>query len=71
MTRSRKRVDLWTWIGIALLCLFLLFFIYPCVRLMWEAFYTQEDGFTMKSFVKFFSKSYYYSTILNSFKVSA
>lgn len=71
MTRSRKRVDLWTWIGIALLCLFLLFFIYPCVRLMWEAFYTQEDGFTMKSFVKFLSKSYYYSTILNSFKVSA
>ena len=65
-----KKFELWTWISIALLLLFLLFFIYPCVRLMWEAFYTQQDGFTMKAFVKFFSKSYYTKTIGNSFKVS-
>ncbi|MEG0144589.1 MAG: iron ABC transporter permease, partial [Clostridia bacterium] len=50
--------------------LFLLFFIYPCVRLMWEAFYTKETGFTLRAFQKFFGKSYYWNTILNSFKVS-
>ncbi|MBP5170119.1 MAG: iron ABC transporter permease, partial [Oscillospiraceae bacterium] len=68
--RSRKKYDMWNWIAVALLLLFLLFFIYPCVRLMWEAFYTQKDGFTIKAFVKFFSKSYYTKTIGNSFKVS-
>ena len=68
--RSRKKYDMWNWIAVALLLLFLLFFIYPCVRLMWEAFYTQKDGFTIKAFAKFFSKSYYTKTIGNSFKVS-
>ncbi|MEA5068088.1 MAG: iron ABC transporter permease [Christensenellaceae bacterium] len=56
--------------AIALLVLFVLFFIYPSARLMWEAFYTEKDGFTLGAFVKFFEKSYYWSTILNSFKVS-
>ena len=70
MIGNRKKHDMWSWIAVALLLLFLLFFIYPCVRLMWEAFYTQKDGFTVKAFVKFFSKSYYTKTIGNSFKVS-
>ena len=70
MIGNRKKYDMWSWIAVALLLLFLLFFIYPCVRLMWEAFYTQKDGFTVKAFVKFFSKSYYTKTIGNSFKVS-
>src|SRR5699024_1978397 len=70
VSKSRKKMDLWNWVSVLLLLLFLIFFIYPCVRLMWEAFYTEEAGFTLDAFVKFFSKSYYFSTILNSFKVS-
>lgn len=68
--KSKRRWDIWTALGLGLLLLFALFFIYPCVRLLWEAFYTEKTGFTMKAFVKFFSKKYYYATILNSFKVS-
>ncbi len=68
--KAKRRWDIWTALGIGLLFLFALFFIYPCVRLLWEAFYTEKTGFTMKAFVKFFSKKYYYATILNSFKVS-
>ncbi len=68
--KAKRRWDIWTALGIGLLLLFALFFIYPCVRLLWEAFYTEKTGFTMKAFVKFFSKKYYYATILNSFKVS-
>ena len=71
MSKSRKKMDLWNWVSVLLLLLFLIFFIYPCVRLMWEAFYTEKTGFTLDAFVKFFSKSYYFSTILNSFKVSS
>ncbi len=69
MSRKHK-LDLWTGLGLTILLLFGVFFIYPCIRLLWEAFYTVEDGFTMQAFVKFFSKKYYYKTILNSFKVS-
>ena len=68
--KAKRRWDIWTALGLGLLLLFALFFIYPCVRLLWEAFYTEKTGFTMKAFVKFFSKKYYYATILNSFKVS-
>lgn len=70
MTHAKRRTDLWNWIAVGLMLLFLLFFIYPCVRLMWEAFYTKETGFTLRAFQKFFGKSYYWNTILNSFKVS-
>lgn len=69
--KAKRRWDIWTFLGLALLVLFGIFFIYPCVRLLWEAFYTAESGFTLQAFVKFFSKKYYYNTILNSFKVSA
>ena len=69
--KAKRRWDIWTGLAIVLLLLFVVFFIYPCVRLLWEAFYTESTGFTMGAFVRFFSKKYYYSTILNSFKVSA
>ena len=69
--KTKRRRDIWTVLGLVLLLLFVVLFIYPCIRLLWEAFYTEKTGFTMKAFTKFFSKKYYYSTILNSFKVSA
>ena len=67
----RRKWDLWTSLALCLLALLTLFFIYPCIRLLWEAFFVEGTGFTMKAFVKFFSKKFYYKTILNSFKVSA
>ncbi|MDO4546975.1 MAG: iron ABC transporter permease [Clostridia bacterium] len=66
-----KKRDIWNWIAVMLLLLFLVFFIYPCVKLMWEAFYTADEGFTLGAFIRFFSRSYYYNTIINSLKVSA
>lgn len=69
--KTKRRRDIWTFLGVLLLFLFAVFFIYPCVRLLWEAFYTADEGFTLNAFVKFFSRKYYYSTVLNSFKVSA
>ncbi len=69
--KARRRWDMWTIVVLALFLLFAVFFIYPCIRLLWEAFYTEKTGFTLRAFEKFFSKKYYYATILNSFKVSA
>lgn len=70
MMRARRKPEIWNWLAIILMGLFLMFFIYPCIRLMWEAFYTEKTGFTLSAFAKFFQKSYYWNTILNSFKVS-
>ena len=54
MNPKRRKFEVWSAISIALLL----------------AFTTKESGFTLDNFVKFFSKPYYYNTILNSFKVS-
>ena len=70
MTHRQKKADVWNYLAIGLMLLFLVFFIYPSVRLMWEAFYTEQTGFTLQAFFKFFEKSYYWRTIINSFKVS-
>ena len=69
--KARRKWDLWKCLSLVLLLLFGIFFIYPCIRLLWEAFYTESTGFTLKAFAKFFQKRYYYSTVLNSFEVSA
>ena len=68
--KNRKKLDLWKGISIFLLGLFLLFLVYPMFGLLKQAVVTPEGSFTLKEFGKFFSKSYYYSTIFNSLKVS-
>lgn len=70
MNPKRRNFEVWSAISIALLLAFLLFFLYPLCTLLKQAFTTEESGFTLDNFVKFFSKPYYYNTILNSFKVS-
>ena len=68
--RQRRKFEIWTVISILLLACFLLFFVYPICTLLRQAFVNEGGKFTMENFVKFFSKKYYYGTILNSFKVS-
>ena len=68
--KNRKKLDLWKGISIFLLGLFLLFLVYPMFGLLKQAVITPEGSFTLSEFGKFFSKSYYYSTIFNSLKVS-
>lgn len=65
----RFRLDVWGIITLAILGLYLLFMVYPLGNLIKMAFY-DDNGFTLDNFVKFFSKSYYSSTLSNSFKVS-
>ena len=68
--RQRCKFEIWSVISILLLACFLLFFVYPICTLLRQAFVNEGGKFTMENFVKFFSKKYYYGTILNSFKVS-
>lgn len=65
----RFRLDVWGAITLAILALYLLFMVYPLGNLIKMAFY-DDNGFTLNNFVQFFSRSYYSSTLSNSFKVS-
>ncbi|OLU44807.1 ABC transporter permease [Faecalibaculum rodentium] len=61
--------DIWILISIGILLLYLLFLIYPMFSLLQQSVMGPE-GFTFEYFQKFFSKSYYFNTLWNSFKVS-
>ena len=68
----KARFDLWTLVTFGLLALYGIFLIYPMMNLLTQAVIDKETGqFTLAYFVKFFSKPYYFNTLLNSFKVTS
>ena len=69
MGNTKKRMDVWMIVSLAILALYGFFLIYPLVRLLIES--VSKDGqFTTEYFVKFFSNSYYGVTLLHSFELS-
>ncbi len=70
MPRDKRKIDFWVWVTLGVLALYGFFFIFPIGKMMIQSVYTPEGGFTLKNFTKFFSQPYYFSTIINSFKVS-
>ena len=68
---SKFRLDIWGSVTLGMIGIYLLFLIYPMAHLMQQSVYDPQTGqFSMANFIKFFSKSYYFNTLLNSFKVS-
>lgn len=72
MKNSHKfRFDIWGFITIGLLLLYLVFLVYPVGNLLIQSVIDKTThAFTLDSFIKFFSKPYYFDTLMNSFKVS-
>jgi len=72
MTMNRKKkIDLWTFISIGVLALYVIFLIFPMTNLISQAVRDKETGkFTLDYFVEFFSTPYYFNTLWNSFKVT-
>ena len=69
--KKTKRLDPWMAVTLAILGCSLLFLIYPMFNLLRQSVFNGETGaFTLEYFQKFFGKSYYFSTLWNSFKVS-
>lgn len=60
---------MWFAVTLILLALYAVFLLFPMGNLFKMAFYNGEK-FTLEYFVEFFTKPYYTSTIVNSFKVS-
>lgn len=68
---NKFRFDIWGIITLCTIAVYILFLIYPMAHLVKQAVVDSQTGeFTLTNFVKFFSKSYYFDTLLNSFKVS-
>ena len=70
MTKHTTKMDFWNWVTLGAIGLYTVFFILPIGNMLVQSFYTKSTGFTLKNFSKFFSQPYYFSTILNSLKVS-
>ncbi len=69
--KKTKKLDPWMAVTLAILGCYLLFLIYPMFNLLRQSVFNGETGaFTLEYFQKFFGKSYYFSTLWNSFKVS-
>jgi len=66
---GEKRFNMWTVLTLILLALFLLFVIYPIGMLMVKSLFT-GGKVDLSYFVKFFTKKYYWSSLVNSFKVT-
>ena len=70
MDNNKKGFDVWRVISLTLIALYGLFLLYPLFCILKEAVYA-NGKFTLEYFVKFFSKSYYAETLLNSFILSS
>lgn len=70
MTVKKKKFELWTVVSLVLLATFLLFLVYPMFGLLKQSVITPEGQFSLAEFTKFFSKSYYTDTMVNSMLVT-
>lgn len=68
---SKFRLDLWGLVTLGIAGIYLLFLLYPLTSLLRQSIYDPQTGkLSIENFAKFFSRSYYLDTLLNSFKVS-
>lgn len=71
MKNRRFKLDVWGYITLGIIGLYGLFLLYPLLKLLAQSVIDKKTGqFTLNYFIKFFGKNYYFSTLLNSFKVS-
>ena len=65
---NKFRLDVWGAITLGTIALYALFLLYPMAYLIRQSVMDPDTGgFTLAYFTKFFSKSYYFDTLINSF----
>ena len=66
---GEKKFNMWTVLTLILLAGFLIFVIYPIAMLLIRSLYT-DGSLDLSYFGKFFGRKFYWSTLVNSFKVT-
>ncbi len=70
--KIQEKHDVWSLVTLLVLGLYGLFLVYPLFNLFGQSVIDKSTGnFTLAYFYKFFSKPYYFDTLINSFKVSS
>lgn len=68
---KKKKLDFWIVASLVLLGLYLLFMVYPLLKIFTQSVTDEKDGhLTLRYFIKFFGQPFYSRTLLNSFKVA-
>ncbi len=71
MVKNHFRLDFWNIVKLTVILLFVVFLVYPFSSLLYRSFFAAKvDGVTLKHYITFFSKKYYYTTLFNSLEVS-
>ncbi|MGI0530554.1 ABC transporter permease [Treponema socranskii] len=66
-----KKTDLWIAVSLGILALYVLFMLYPILKVITQSVRDNATGaFTLGYFKQFFSDPYYFITLFNSFKIS-
>ncbi|MFS1009730.1 ABC transporter permease [Enterococcus casseliflavus] len=69
MNSERKKINIWTVSSLFIFTAYLIFLVYPIVTILGQAMFV-DGRMSFNNFSQFFSQSYYFDTLFNSFKVS-
>lgn len=68
---KKRKFDFWVVISLVILGLYLLFMVYPLFQIVRQSVRDENTGeFTLRYFIKFFGQTYYFRTLINSFRVA-
>lgn len=70
MNTTKKRLNIWLVLSLAILALFIIFVVYPIGLILYKSILMDDGTINFGYFTKFFSKKFYWSTLINSFKVT-
>ncbi len=72
MLKTRRfKADFWFFVKLFVIGVMLLFLIYPFITLITRSFFSPKaEGLTLANYIRFFTKEYYYSTLLRSLFVA-
>ena len=70
-TNKKSKFNVWNILTLIILAILVFFIVYPLILVLKKSVITPTTGeFTMSYFQKFFGKKFYWSTLVNSFKVT-
>ena len=67
---GEKKLNIWIVMALGILALFILFVVYPLVLVLYKSVLSEDGRLSFAYFTKFFARKYYWSTLVNSFKVT-
>ncbi|WP_312426575.1 ABC transporter permease [Lacrimispora sp.] len=67
---GEKKFNIWVAMALGILGLFLIFVVYPLILILYKSVLSEDGSFSLAYFGKFFARKYYWSTLINSFKVT-